>query len=180
MLRGQSRRSRRLTDDELRFLQDGDNWIGGPTFDIRFICDQEFDFAFFEQALRGDPLHIEDDRYDKPMTLAFWYDDWPKCVGAYFYDFERPGRREPSLVFYPSQYRSIGGENFEYGRFSDSEKRAAAGFLLPLVEFAYRVKGLCGAREVLLFLEDSFPRRSSNAEIRPGVYLAENLLKILT
>ena len=165
----------RLTDAELAFQTDPENWRYGPTFDIRFFFSHDLDFADFERALRTDPLCISDPRFDEPSRVLLRDDQWPTCVGAMYYDFQRPDRREPNVVLYPHQYGQM-----KCGAYlSDDRGGALRTFLDPLMSLAERIKTTCNADEAMLFLEDDFPEMTAETEVRPGVFLAERLLRAM-
>lgn len=164
-----------LTEDELSFQRDSDNWRYGPVFSLQFDCGPGLDFSSFEQALLSDRMRLVDSRFDSAGRVILWHESWPQCIGGYYYDFVRPARREPSLVFYPGQYEAIGGQDFVYGNYKGGEVAHAARLLVPLIGLASRMKSDCGARKVLLFAEHSFPEQSSETEIQPGIYLAKEM-----
>jgi len=75
-----SRNTSSLSDAELAFQTDPDNWRYGPTFDIRFFFNRPFDFGDFQAALLNDPLRIADSRFDKSGRVLLRHDQWPNCL----------------------------------------------------------------------------------------------------
>jgi|GEM_PF-3303016 len=170
-----SRNTAGISDAELAFQADPANWRYGPTFDVRFFFSHSLDFIDFETALLNDPLRIVDPRFDTPGRVLLRHDQWPNCVGARYYDFQRSDRREPTIVFYPKQYRTVlGGKLFTSGR-----DGALGEFLEPIISLAFRIKAACDAHEVLLFSQDFYPRKESKTEVLPGVFLAEPIFEAL-
>ncbi|TLP56498.1 hypothetical protein FEE96_21255 [Parasedimentitalea maritima] len=164
-----------LSDDELAFQADPASWRYGPTFDVRFFFNHSLNFADFETALLNDPLRIIDPRFDTPSRVLLRHEQWPNCVGARYYDFQRPNRREPTILFYPRQYKTIlDGMYFSRGRREDLSK-----FLDPIISLALRIKTACDAHEVMLFTQDFYPGKSPETEILPGVFLAEPIFEAM-
>ena len=161
-----------LSDDELEFQLNPANWRMGPWFVLRFFVNEPFSFSDFELALQEDPLRIEDSRFNMPSRILFKSDTWPICAGARYYDFQRPGRREPSVVFSPNQYLAVAGE----GCFTHGAAVELGVFLPPVLAFACRIKAACRAHEALVFLEDFYPRKEPETEVFPGVFLSEPIL----
>jgi len=158
-----------LSDAELKFQKDPENWRYGPAFNIRFFFDHPLDFASFEQAIFDDPVRIQDSRFNEPERVLFRHASWPTCIGARYYDFELSDRREPTIVICPSQYKAIVGESC----ITHGAEVELGGFIPPMVSLAQRLKNRCQAREVLLFLEDYYPSRSPETQILPGVFVSE-------
>ncbi len=169
-----SRNPAGLSDAELAFQADPDNWRYGPTFDVRFFFNHSLDFVDFETALLNDPLRIVDPRFDTPGRVLLRHDQWPNCLGARYYDFQRPNRREPTIVFYPNQYRTVVG-----GKPSGGRNGALGEFVEPIISLALRIKTACDAHEVLLFFEDFYPGKSPETEVFPGIFLAEQIFKAM-
>ncbi|WP_166415778.1 DUF7003 family protein [Cochlodiniinecator piscidefendens] len=94
-----------LSASELAFQLDSANWKYGPTFNVRFFFDHPLDFSDFEATLLDDQLCISEPKLNTPGGVLLRHDHFPGCIGARYYDFQRPDRREPTLVFYPRQYR---------------------------------------------------------------------------
>lgn len=158
-----------LSDEELAFQADPTNWRSGPTLDIRCFFSHSLDFKGFEKVLLSDPLCIRNSRFDMPGRVLFGHESWSNCVGARYYDFRRPNRREPTLVIYPRQYlRMLGGQMLPRAR-----GEALRAFLEPLIAFAHRMRISCDADEVLVFTQDFYPGKSPETEVVPGVFLAE-------
>ncbi|MDW3117116.1 MAG: hypothetical protein R8G60_04490 [Roseovarius pacificus] len=163
-----------LSDAELAFHVDPANWRYGPTFDVRFFFTHSLDFTDFETALLNDPLCIVDPRFKTPGRVLLRHDQWPNCVGARYYDFQRPGRREPTIVFYPRQYRTVVGE-----KLVSSGQSALSEFLEPILSLALRIKIASDASEVLLFFQDFYPRKSPETEVLPGIFLSEQVFEVM-
>ena len=164
-----------LSDAQLAFQADPANWRNGPTFDVRFFFSHALDFTDFETALLNDPLRISDPRFDTPGRVLLRHDQWPNCVGARYCDFRRTDRREPTIVFYPKQYRTVLGGKL----FSSGHDGALGKFLDPIISLARRIKTACDADEVLLFSQDFYPRKGPETEVFPGVFLAEPIFEAM-
>ena len=162
-----------LSDAELAFQADPANWRYGPTFDVRLFFKNSLEFTVFESELLNDPLRVVDPRFDAPGRVLLHHDQWPKCVGARYYDFQSADRREPTVQFFPRQYRTaVGGKLNAKGR-----SRAICAFLKPIISLAFRIKTACDAYEVLLFSEDFYPRKGPETEVLPGVFLSEPIFE---
>lgn len=171
-------RAIQLSDAELAFQQDRSNWAYGPTFDLRFFCAADLPFQRFADAIRDDELCLVDVRIDAPTRVLLRHPDWTRCVGCYFYDFDRDGRREPSLIIYPGQWEAIAGEHFDYPVDLEAEVLAVR-FLIPMIGFAERVKRRCDAEKVLLFTEDRYPTEDESTRVFPSGYVGDQFAKIL-
>jgi hypothetical protein len=164
-----------LSDTELAFQLDPTNWRYGPIFAVRFHFAHALNFADFQTALLNDPLCRTDPRFDIPSRVLLRHAHWSNCVGASYYGFERPGRREPSITFSPRQYRTVLGKmNFTCGR-----DGTLSTFLGPIISLAQRIKTECDANEVLLFTEDFYPSKEPETEISKGVFLAKPIFQAL-
>lgn len=164
-----------LSDAELAFQADPANWRNGPTFNVRFFCNRALDFTDFETALLNDPLRIVDPRFDTSGRVLLRHDQWPNCVGALYYDFQRADRREPTILFYPRQYRTVLGGKLFYG----GRDGTLGEFLEPIISLALRIKKACDAHEALLFFEDYYPFKSPETEIFPGMFLSEPIFEAM-
>ena len=78
---------------------------------------------------------------------------------------ERGG--SPAWWFPPRPYRRVLGAQWD----------GWAAFLPPMIALAARLKKVCGADEALLFLEDFYPCKGEGSEVRPGVFLSEQILE---
>ena len=107
-----SKKPLKLSDEELAFQDDKQNWRYGPVLCMRFYCDINLDYARFEEAILNDAMTVRDERFDHPDKVILWDESWPTLMGGRFYDFEQRDRdrREPSLIFYPRQYKRLGGK----------------------------------------------------------------------
>ena len=178
MTNTQNRNSKNLTDVELAFQSNPENWRRGPTFHIQFFVSDSFDFINFENAVLSDPLCINDTRFKSPGRVLLQDEHWSNIVGARYVDFPYPAYPDPprqlNIMIHPVQYRRMLDDKLMH--YCDSV--LLAQFLDPLISFAVRMKDLLEAKEVLLWAQDFYPRKSPETELFPNIFLSELIFEI--
>jgi hypothetical protein len=158
-----------LTQNDILFLLDKEQWRWGPTFGIIWVFRRDCSLEVFEAALTGDASITHHPRVthlvqnDRPGKCIFATEKLDQAFGFRYFGLERLGHQLYYMVTYPKQYKRYCGEFWPSGQASKPDR--VIRLHAELVKLIKRMsKGLPDAVTILRTEDAPWPPHSDLGE----------------